>query len=229
MTFNRRNAFFIDKRQSDSKIYAMDGDTSLTSTAAMRRFDTDQERLRALMARVARRDETALVELYDLTISRVFAIAQRITRQTSTAEEVVSDVYLQVWQLSENYDVRRGSVITWLLTICRSRAIDALRRRDRAILHDDPDTLRLDIADTKHEPLALVESMETNSAMRQALESLTRREQYLISLAFFRGLTHQEIAEQTNTPLGTVKSIIRNALVSLREQLQPHSLTEDPA
>jgi RNA polymerase sigma-70 factor (ECF subfamily) len=182
--------------------------------------------LLALMARITQRDQTALAELYDATVARIFAVAQRITRQTTAAEEVVADVFLQVWQRSERYDGERGRVITWLLTICRSRALDWLRRRDTAELHEDPESLRSEAKESDDEPFALLDALERGTDIHAALAKLNERERQLIGLAFFRGLTHQEVADHASLPLGTVKTIIRNALLTLREQLQHHRFEE---
>jgi len=182
--------------------------------------------LLALMARITQRDQTALAELYDATVARIFAVAQRITRQTTAAEEVVADVFLQVWQRSERYDGERGRVITWLLTICRSRALDWLRRRDTAELHEDPESLRNEAKESDDEPFALLDALERGTDIHAALAKLNERERQLIGLAFFRGLTHQEVADHASLPLGTVKTIIRNALLTLREQLQHHRFEE---
>lgn len=182
--------------------------------------------LHALMARITDRDQSALAELYDATVARIFAVAQRITRQTTAAEEVVADVFLQVWQRGERYDVERGRVLTWLLTICRSRALDWLRRRDTAELHEDPETLRSDVRESSDEPFALLDALERGADVHAALSTLNERERQLIGLAFFRGLTHQEIADHTTLPLGSVKTIIRNALLALREHLQHHRFEE---
>lgn len=187
----------------------------------------EDEALRTVMSRVAQRDQHALADLYDMTSSRVFAVARRITRQTTAAEEIVSDVFLQVWQLGERYDSGRGRVITWLLTICRSRALDWLRRSDEAILHNDPESLRTEIAKSEDEPYALTDAFQVGTDVRAAVEMLDHRERHLVGLAFFRGLSHQEIAEYTRMPLGTVKTVIRNALAALRERLHHHCVGEE--
>src|SRR5262252_2674734 len=93
------------------------------------------------LAAIARRDESALAAFYDATISRVYGLALRITRQPESAAEVVSDVYFQVWREADRYDTGRGNVIAWLMTICRSRALDLLRRADEAETHPEPESL----------------------------------------------------------------------------------------
>lgn len=175
--------------------------------------------LHALLARLRRGDETALAEFYDATAARVYALAKRIVREASAAEEVVSDVYLQIWQQAERYDATRGRVLTWVLTICRSRALDRLRRQDEAETHPEPYHLRLDLDRHDDDPLALLLAVERNSRIYAALATLDATQQRLLALAFLRGLTHQEIAVHTRMPLGSVKTVLRRALETLRTQL----------
>ena len=101
-------------------------------------FDPDEVALRALISAIGARDESALTALYDATASRVMALAVRFTGQHEAAEEVVMDVYLQVWRQWDRYHRARGTVMAWIFTICRSRALDWLRRRDPAETHADP-------------------------------------------------------------------------------------------
>ena len=186
-----------------------------TSAAA----PTEHDAVDALVARIAQRDQAALAQLYDATAGRAYALARRITREVRGAEEVVSDVYLQVWQQASRYDAARGRALTWLLTICRSRALDHLRRRDAAELHPAPDTLRPDLYRGDNDPLDLAAALERDSYVRAALATLGETERRLLGLAFFRGLSHQEIADHTGMPLGSVKTVLRRALQALRERL----------
>lgn len=180
---------------------------------------TGNEALAKLIARIVQRDRAALAELYDASASRAYALALRIAGDQPNAEEVVSDTYYQIWTQAERYDAQRGRVLAWIMTICRSRALDNLRRRDVAEQHPDPDLLRNDLA-SEEGPLDLLLSIERSSAVHCALAALDARDRLLLSLAFFKGLSHQEIAEQTDMPLGTVKSIIRRSMVSLRSMLE---------
>lgn len=173
----------------------------------------------ALLLRLRNKEEAALAEFYDCTAARVYALARKITGEVQAAEEVVSDVYLQVWQQVDRYDSTRGRVLAWVMTICRSRALDWLRRRDQAQLHPDPLSLQTEVATDDVTPLELALLLERKSRAQDALASLPETQQQLLSLAFFKGLTHQEIAEHTGMPLGTVKTIIRTALLKLSECL----------
>ena len=164
-------------------------------------------------------DEKALGAFYDATVSRVFGLALRIVRQRDAAEEVAEDVYMQVWQQAGRFDASRGKPLTWLLTICRSRALDYLRREDEAVSHPEPETLTVEPYDERADPQDMLLAMERNSRLYAILDKLLPIQRQLLALAFFRGLTHQEIADHTRLPLGTVKSHVRKALDEMREQL----------
>ena len=172
-----------------------------------------------LLESVAAGDQRALERFYRLTIGKVFGLAIRIVRNRATAEEVAEDVYVQVWRSAATYDPQRGSPLGWVLTICRSRALDALRRADSAIVDSDP-TERLD-AVTRHLPglQDLLESTQEHAALHAALTRLRPEQRQILSLAFFRGLSHAEIAQVAHLPLGTIKSHIRRAICALREDL----------
>ena len=180
----------------------------------------EQQRLGLLLCRIAQQDAAALARFYDLTIARVYTLAHKITRETQGAQDVVVEVYFQLWRQSAKYDTARGPVLAWLLTICRSRALDYLRRRDSAELHPAPEQLRPDLYRDDDSPLDLLLALERDSEVRIALSGLNDNEQRLVSLAFFQGLSHQEIAARTGTPLGSVKTTLRRVVQILRERLE---------
>ncbi|MDH5540759.1 MAG: sigma-70 family RNA polymerase sigma factor, partial [Rhizobacter sp.] len=151
--------------------------------------------------------------------SRVFAIARGITRNHHCAEEVTEDVYWQVWRQALRFDRNRGSVMAWLLTFARSRALDHLRRIDEAIAHPEPDTLVDEPIEARNNPAQLISMAQRDRCLAAALERLDPLPRQLLSLAFYRGMTHEEIAAQEGLPLGTVKSHIRRALTALRKAL----------
>jgi RNA polymerase sigma-70 factor (ECF subfamily) len=182
-----------------------------------------ESRLRAAILGMARREEPALRTLYDATVSRVYGLALRITRTAASAEDVVAEVYHQSWRDAARFDPTRGSALTWLLTMCRSRAIDHLRRRDEAELHEDPESLTEAPSDDARDPQNLLLAVERDGALYSALEALTPVQRQMVALAFFRGLSHQEIADHSRIPLGTVKTHIRKALEVLRGALEPHT------
>lgn len=180
--------------------------------------------LRAQLAAIANKDQAALGAFYDETISRVYGLALRITSRPDAAEEVASDVYLQVWRDAALYDTSRGRVLAWLLTICRSRAIDSLRRRDQAEPLADPDELPSGDGAFATDPQDLLDGVQTHSALHAALELLTPLQRQLLALAFFRGLTHDEIARHSQLPLGSVKTHVRKALGILKTHLTRSTL-----
>ncbi|WP_374352699.1 RNA polymerase sigma factor [Chitinimonas sp.] len=173
----------------------------------------------ALVLRMADGDEAALGELYDASISRVYAVALHILGQAQDAEDVASRVYMQAWQTAAEFDLRRGSVLAWLLVICRSRAIDLLRSRESAELCEDIVAVADSVWQTAHCPAGLLEINQHRSALAKAMAALTIEQRDLIALAFNRGMTHQEIAQIRRQPLGTVKSGIRRALASMKPEL----------
>jgi RNA polymerase sigma factor (sigma-70 family) len=175
--------------------------------------------LAALVTRMAAGDQGALERLYDLTLSRVFALARRICTDEALAEEVTEDAYFQAWREAGRFDPARAPAIGWLLMITRSRALDALRRADPALLADDPHALAGEDGHDEADPLGLLDSLQRESDVRRALETLPARDRQIVALAFLRGLTHAEIAEAMRLPLGTVKTAVRRSLRALRAPL----------
>ena len=177
---------------------------------------------RAALERIARDELGALDELYERYKTMAYSIAYRITNDATLAEDVVQEAFLGVWRNATRYVQGRGSVKTWLLSIVHHRAIDAIRRRRPTTELPDlelppPPAFRLpDVwaevavgldADTVHEALGVLSDVQ-----RQAIE-----------LAYFGGLTQQEIADRTGTPLGTVKSRMRLGLLAMRRALEAGS------
>ena len=179
--------------------------------------DTLNAAAREWIARMACGDETGMGLLYDGTLAHVHGLALRVTRDEDAAEDVVADTYLQAWQQAGRYDGERGTPLAWLLNMTRSRALDFLRRRGTVMAADE--TLaaeRLEQAMSDDDPLALVMALQREQHLRAAIAGLSPVAQRLLGLAFFRGLSHGEIAELTGLPLGTVKSHLRRAQDSLR-------------
>lgn len=188
--------------------------------ASMQRVDGRDRTFVALVMRMAQKDEVALGQLYDLTVTRLHTFALRIVRDPGLAEEVTEDALFQAWREAHRFDASRGKVITWLLTICRSRALDALRRVDAAECVEDADIFRSQEASVLAEPEYIIAQVETGNAVHVAMMQLPPNERQVISLAFFRGLTHQEIADHWKMPLGTVKTLMHRAFTQLRVELQ---------
>lgn len=189
--------------------------TTLSDTAP-----TD-ELLCALVERLRRRDERALVELYEALASKAYGLALRVVERPQIAEEVVEDTFFQMWREADRFDPARGRVVAWMATICRSRALDALRKLDQAELTDDTDSLLEHAAAAELPPDRLLDQFEQASAVRRALERLPQRERQAVALSFFKGLSHQEIADQWQMPLGSVKTLLHRAFGLLRAELEP--------
>jgi RNA polymerase sigma factor (sigma-70 family) len=186
------------------------------------------DQLAGLVLRVCDQHEPSLAQLYEATSGRVYGFVLRILRQASLAEEVVEEVFWQVWREAPRFDAGRGSVLAWLLAIARSRAIDTLRRHERVraseVAVDDDEALQSMAGPHgagSDDPLDLLNAAQHHARLHALLMQLEPLPRQLLGLAFFRGCTHEEIAEQTGLALGTVKSHIRRTLVALRAQLAP--------
>lgn len=192
-------------------------------------FDAlDDAQLGALVQAICVQHEPSLAKLYEASAGRVYGLALRIVRQPALAEEIVEDVFWQVWREAPRFDAQRGRVLTWLLAITRSRAIDALRRRERVRSHEtsaDDGFADSCANDADDDPQDLVAASRHHQHLHAVLAALDPLPRQLLSLAFFRGCTHEEIAAQTGIALGTVKSLIRRTLCALRAQLAPHTLS----
>lgn len=164
---------------------------------------------------LVKREEQSLVDLYDCTLTKVYGLALKITRRHDLAEEVVEDTYMQAWQEIAKFDHERGPIMAWLMVICRSRAIDVLRRLDEAESHANPEELNTD-AGKSDSPLDLLLVLERDSDIQVAMSKLSAVQRQLVALAFFKGYTHEEIALHTQMPLGTVKSTIKRAQDKLK-------------
>jgi len=178
--------------------------------------------LRCLEDDIANDNERSLELFYDATVSRVYGVALRIVRVPQLAEEVISEVYMQVWRDAARYDKARGLVLGWLLIIARTRAVDLLRRQhkqDEAFSHPTPHDLVHEPESPRDIPEDLLDAAQINRKLYQALALLPPLQRQLLSLAFFRGLTHVEIVAHTAFPLGSVKTHIRRALLILRDAL----------
>jgi RNA polymerase sigma-70 factor (ECF subfamily) len=169
----------------------------------------------ALIERIVARDEQAVADLYDRHCRLLFGLILRIIRDRSEAEEILQEVFVQVWTRSETYNVSLGPPAAWLVRIARNRAIDRLRAN----------SVRLRAVESAPEPPA-AESPEARAslteqqrAVARALDSLPPDQRLLIEQAYFLGLTQSELAERFKLPLGTVKTRIRTGMLALREQL----------
>jgi RNA polymerase sigma-70 factor (ECF subfamily) len=193
------------------------GEGPVSARAAAAPLDDDQ--LARWIAAIVDHDERALMALYEATLPRVYGLVLRLVRRSQLAEEVAEDVFFQVWRQAPRFDPARGRPLTWLLGMARSRAIDAIRREARfqhETLDDEAHAPAAPLAESGDELLAVAQG---HAELHRALLLLKPQPRQLVALAFFSGLSHEEIASQTCLPLGTVKSQIRRALITLRDAL----------
>ena len=193
------------------------GDPRLAEPSSTRDAESD----RALVARVEARDAEALGVLYDRHSARLLGLAQRIVGDTGEAEEVLQEVFLHVWKAAATYDPSRGPVLAWLLVATRSRSIDRVRSRRPAgagarSLEDAPE------AASREDVEADAATREWEDQCRAAIAELPADQRRALELAYFEGLTQQEIAEATASPLGTVKTRVRLGLMKLRERVRTY-------
>ena len=177
---------------------------------------------RAVLVRLADGELAALEELYDRYNTMAYSIAFRITNDATLAEDVVQDAFLGAWRNAARYVEGKGSVKTWLLSIVHHRAIDAVRRRRPTTDLPDaelPTPTQLTLPDVWPEVAASLDA----DTVKGALATLSDVQREAIELAYFGGLTQQEIAERTETPLGTVKSRMRLGLLAMRRHLEAGS------
>lgn len=167
-----------------------------------------------LVLRMAARDCEAFTEFYDRYSSRMFGLVLKMTSRRCEAEDVLQETFWQVWSRASQFDGRRGSPLVWLVQIARSRAIDHLRRRRSHQRTTEPH----DVA-TSGQVLDNIEQEDLAIQAQDALSNLPQEQNEVIRLAFFGGLTHEEIARQRSIPLGTVKTRIRRGMQSLRKSL----------
>jgi RNA polymerase sigma-70 factor (ECF subfamily) len=177
----------------------------------------------SLVARMAGQDQEALSALYDRHHGVVFSLALRILRERAEAEEVLTDVFFQAWRAAGGFDPLRGSVVSWLITLCRSRAIDRLRARGRREAHRG--SLEQEPASAPARggapggPEEAADLQMRGARIRAALGALSADQRSALELAYFGGLSHSEIAAKLGEPLGTIKTRIRQGLLTLRDSL----------
>lgn len=178
------------------------------------------KQLAELISRIADEDQQAMSTLYDTTNRLVYGLLLRILSDPATAEEVLLDVYTQVWRQASRFDGTRGGPMAWITTIARSRAIDRLRSEKQSLQREESLETASQQATSEN-----VEDDATNSELRtiirKAMEDLTPEQREVIELAYYGGMSQSEIALKLNQPLGTVKTRTRIGMMRLRETLGP--------
>ena len=167
-----------------------------------------------LLGLVQRGDEPAMASIFDRYSKVVYSVALRVLRDPSAAEDVLQEIFMQIWRSPDSFIATRGSLGGWLAVVSRNRSIDVLRRKRPTESIDD-----MQFASSYN----LANEAERNSMMEKArviIHRLPAEQRKTLEMAFFDGLTHAEIAEMTGDPLGTVKTRIRSALITLRKAFQ---------
>lgn len=179
-------------------------------------------RLAALLSRVAMADQRAFEALYGQTSAHLYAVALRIVRDRSAAEEILQEAYISVWHHARTYDAAKSQPITWLASIVRNRCLDQLRRRELdtvTLTPEDEDSPAFDLPDAGLTPAELLLRGADAQSVRECVEALDAGPRQAIAMAFFQGLSHAELATHLREPLGTIKSWVRRGLERLKRCL----------
>jgi RNA polymerase sigma-70 factor (ECF subfamily) len=174
----------------------------------------------ALVEQMTAGDESALAALYDRYAGMLFGMLMRILKDTHAAEEVLQDLFLQLWRTAARFDASRGSMTAWLMVMARNRAISRLRLGNRHLVADDPEGFLLENAPAPGNLEDDAARLQLAARLRAAMASLPGEQREALELAYFEGMTQTEIAERTGAPLGTVKSRVRAALQTLKQHFR---------
>jgi RNA polymerase sigma-70 factor (ECF subfamily) len=178
----------------------------------------DESGAEQLMARLSRRDQTALERLYDRYSPLVYSLLLRMTQETGSAEDLTQEVFLKVWRSAHLYESSRGSLEAWLVTVARNIALDHIRsKREKQRRREDTESVAVAVSQPRTEEW--VDRRKRMGQVRSLMTALPEDQRRALELAYFEGLTQSEIAARLEQPLGTVKSWVRNALLRLRDEL----------
>src|SRR3954465_400073 len=174
------------------------------------------DQLSDLLARCALRDQRAFASLYKFSSAKLFAVAVRITRRRDSAEEVLQEAFVNIWNHANGYNATKSAPMTWMTAIVRNRALDWLRRPREVEVDEGHEELMASIPDESPGPEELLRKSIEAGQLAECLKALTEDQQRSITLAFFYGMSHAELAEQLHKPLGTVKTWVRRGLDRLK-------------
>ncbi len=184
--------------------------------------------LAQLLSRVALGDRQAFEDLYGNTHAHLFGVILRINANSAQAEDVLQEVFINVWRAAQGFEAARSQPMTWLTSIARNRAIDSLRRRKTEVAtvsvragsgNEDDDDLVDALPSADAGPLELLQQAAAARAVTRCVDQLKPEQQQCVALAYYQGLSHAEVAQQLQQPLGTVKSWVRRALLTLKDCL----------
>jgi RNA polymerase sigma-70 factor, ECF subfamily len=180
--------------------------------------DTVPASLNDLLGLVADGDQAAFGQLYDQLSGRVLGLVRRLLKDHAQSEEVTQEIFLEVWQNAKRYDTAKGSATTWILTMAHRRAVDRIRSSQST---RDRDT-KIGLRDMETEYDSVSESVEItveHERVGQALQRLTELQRQAVTLAYYGGYSHSEVAEMLKVPIGTVKTRLRDGMIRLRDEL----------
>ncbi len=193
----------------------------MSQISSINNVDTSSDQV--LLRRMSDRDSSALSELYDLHSKYFYTIIYYILRDESEAEDVLQEVFLQIWEKIDSYDENLGNPLAWITRITRNKAIDRLRSKGFKKRSNEIDLERVfDFSsDSNSEnPEKITGANQEQYEIKQALRTLNQNQRDLIEFAYFQGYSQSELAEHFNIPLGTVKTRMRSAMLSLRDKLK---------
>ena len=179
------------------------------------------EILRNLLKSAASKDrasQQAFAQLYEKTSSKLYGVAMRIVRREDWAEEVLQECYVKIWDHAGDYNLQLSAPMTWMTSIVRNRCLDWLRRPNAEDTGDNEEFINA-VPSEELGPLALLEQAKDASAVGKCMSTLEEKQKKAISLAFFEGLSHSELADKLQEPLGTVKTWVRRGLLKLKDCL----------
>ncbi|MEO1004425.1 MAG: sigma-70 family RNA polymerase sigma factor [Cyanobacteria bacterium J06638_38] len=180
----------------------------------------------ALMQRIAQHDQVALSLLYDRYAHVMYSLAYKMLSNAEEAEEVVLDMFSQVWRTAERYDSQRGRTDSWLFLLTRSRALDRIRRRQRKANVIEASTIaaKVSLTTSGMTPEEALMITDRRQQVKMALAQIPPEQRQVIELAYYQGLSQSQIAKQTGISLGTVKTRVRLGLSKLKQLLQESEL-----
>ncbi len=181
--------------------------------------DSPDIQLVELLERVAQADESALRELYEATSSKLYGVAVRVVTNREWAEDVLQEAFINIWRIAGDYKASLSPPMAWMGLVVRSRGLDFLRRRasDRAdVMQELDDVISDTVAGNSPNPMDTALASEQAWALHQCLGKLENKQREVVSLAYLRDMSHNELSEQLKLPLGTVKTWIRRGLEQLR-------------
>ncbi len=178
------------------------------------------QELTELLAACGLHDQRAFARLYQMTSANLYGVMLRILKRETWADDCLQEAFVKIWNNAESYRPYLAAPMTWMMTIARNQALDQLRRHRREVMVSANDGSREEI-DPAPLPLDRLDQTDEGARLKDCLDRLSENQRQSIALAYFKGLTHEELAKQTDSPLGSVKTWIRRGLEQLRRCLAP--------